>query len=328
MRRGIRQGDGGTAPACPPGLLWLEGSGGGVGGRRGRREWKRGRVPVLPPLASRGGAAHIFISLVDVALLGDQSTHRRNVASPCRVMQSAHLRHVGSALACRCCLRRADGAAASPRGMGDGAPFKAEAAAATTAAPRRGAPTNPAHPLLCWWGVALGGGVVAVRQLGRARAGHAWSCGAGRGAVWCGMRCGHAVRDTVWDAVRDAVRDAVWDAVCDAVWDAVCDAVRHAAGGCGGVRDAVRDVVRDAVRRGMRRGVQCGGNAGCGAGCGVGCGVGCGAGPSQKAPCPARWHRAHTLRKGSGHARREFPSGGGEGGAGGGREGLCGWWGW
>ena len=202
MRRGIRQGDGGTAPACPPGLLWLEGSGGGVGGRRGRREWKRGRVPVLPPLASRGGAAHkIRISLVDVALLGDQSPHRRNVAFLCRIMQSAHLRPVGSALACRCRLRRADGAAASPRGMGDGAPFKAEAAAATTAAPRRGAPTNPAHPLLCWWGVALGGGVVAVRQLGRARAGHAWSCGAGRGAVWCGMRCGHAVRDTVWDAV-------------------------------------------------------------------------------------------------------------------------------
>ena len=50
MRRGIRQGDGGTGPAYPPGLLWLEGR---SGERRGRPPWaveaRAGPRPPSPP---------------------------------------------------------------------------------------------------------------------------------------------------------------------------------------------------------------------------------------------------------------------------------------
>ena len=56
VRRGIRQGDGGTGPAYPPGLLWLEGR---SGERRGRPPWaveaRAGPRPPspLPPVVRR-----------------------------------------------------------------------------------------------------------------------------------------------------------------------------------------------------------------------------------------------------------------------------------
>ena len=65
---------------------WGEAWAAAVGGR------SAGGSPSSTPSPPRGAAAHNSSSLVDVAPLVDQSPHRRNVASLCRIMQSAHPR--------------------------------------------------------------------------------------------------------------------------------------------------------------------------------------------------------------------------------------------
>ena len=107
-RRGVGvvgrgRGGGGTRAARHPARGRWDGPGLPSGAAvAGREEWgeawaaavggrSAGGSPSSLPSPSRGAAAHP-ISLVDVAPLVDQSPHRRNVASLCRIMQSAHPR--------------------------------------------------------------------------------------------------------------------------------------------------------------------------------------------------------------------------------------------